>query len=54
MLAELAARLRASRAGVPGGGVQTGAHGLGMDVEGEGDPEDGPVRLVLGEDCSVM
>lgn len=49
MLAELAARLQASRAA-----GATGIGGLGMDPDGDGDLEEGPVRLVLGEDCSVM
>lgn len=47
MLAELATRLRASRAA--GGG-----EGLGAELEGEEGAEEGPVRLVLGEECSVM
>lgn len=47
MLAELAARLRRSRAA----GEETGEESFGLELEG-GD--DRPVRVVLGEDCSVM
>lgn len=50
MLAELAARLQASRAA----GAAAGNGGMGIDLDGDGDFEEGPVRLVLGEDCSVM
>jgi hypothetical protein len=46
MLAELSARLMASRA--------AGNHTMGMQVEGGAHPDDGPARLVLGDDCSVM
>ncbi|KAM0717332.1 hypothetical protein Q7P37_007184 [Cladosporium fusiforme] len=47
-ISELAARLQASRA------IAAGVGGMGVDLEGDGNPEEGPVRLVLGEDCSVM
>jgi len=54
MLAQLSARLMASRAA----GVQLGDHGLGVQVEGGGDGEGGPegevARLVLGGECRVM
>lgn len=52
MLAQLSARLMASRAA----GLQPGNNGLGVQQEGSGEPEgeDGPVRLVLGDDCRVM
>jgi hypothetical protein len=46
MLAELSARLLASRA--------AGNNNLGIPVEGGAEPDDGPARLMLGDDCSVM
>ena len=53
MLAALAARLRRSRAARAAGeeGVE---ESFGFELEGEDDPQEGPVRVVLGEDCSVM
>lgn len=50
MLAQLSARLMASRAA----GLQPGNNGLGVQVEGGGGPDDGPARLVLGDECRVM
>ena len=46
MLAELSARLMDSRA--------AGNMNLGMQVEQGAGPDDGPARLVIGDDCSVM
>jgi hypothetical protein len=50
MLAQLSARLVASRTA----GLQHSNNGLGVQVQGGEGPEDGPVRLVLGDDCRVM
>lgn len=54
MLAQLSARLMATRAA----GVQPGNNGLGVQVQGGGDgdggPEDQVARLVLGDECRVM
>jgi hypothetical protein len=46
MLAELSARLMDSRAAEN--------INLGMHVEEGAGPDDGPARLVIGDDCSVM
>jgi hypothetical protein len=50
MLAQLSARLMATRAA----GLQPGNNGLGVQVQGEDGPQDGPARLELGDDCRVM
>jgi len=53
MLAELAGRLRRSRA-ARAAGEEGGENDFGFELEGGDDPQEGPVRVVLGEDCSVM
>lgn len=47
MLAELSARLMASRAA-------GGNNNSGVQAEEGTELDDGPARLVLGDDCSVM
>lgn len=61
MLAQLAARMRAHRALFAGEGTHVGlvAHGMGHATEGgdennEGEEGNGPLRVVVGEDCAVQ
>lgn len=61
MLAQLAARMRAHRALLAGGGAHVGlvAQGIGHVTDGagedeEGEDRDGSLRVVVGEDCAVQ